>query len=754
MVDSGLTSRAVARTVTTSSPVTSTRKRTQQTSFFKIMQTILGPKVATLKNLLWFIIVVQAFAILLLILTVIAKNNAIAGIESMGYEAWSTGVPGYQKNADNAYGRPPPENDQQLREAMEDANYDDMDPAITGITEAKKFTTLFGKFTRCKPKPCYIDHWAYIGDKCFYRDDNVKDRDGHNSSIWSLVQDDMYYTVDNDFACPVEICRHTWKQEINMTRQIVLRALQEHYNQTNSTVWNVEDMYTGNKYMRVNPYWGLEYKIHGGFTLTSVDQYGNERAENKSGTVTVRRGFTLKFCDVSVNTEVPPRTEPIYIIVPYTGRVEQLRLFYQNLKELIDQGVELRAIISTFGGPVHILGASELLRDMELGISEGELSDGHIVQVVEAGGDLSKKFSRSKALLDGAEYAPADAIIFYCDVDMTIMPGFFENCRHNAQRNYQVYYPVVYSLYPYGYKVSREHGYWRKGAFGMVCGYKSDFKRMNMWKFAQGRLKGWGFEDTMLYKEFSKHWQISVFHAIEPNLLHRWHPKFCEFNLHVAACLGTIFQNMGSQAFLASLVANAGIDVRNIEYDPAPVIFSTYKNDSHGSNGGIHDVPLAETDTDLAKHMEMKRQYDILINEGKAGLLSLFAKEAQEILSQATAAQAAHPEEKITLPPVALGVEGAMNAAKEKAETHKAKTISGDGTESNESTDGDSNEETVDAKEKSEQDSANISSTSDESGDVHPKPVPEDPDADNASSNVVAPDAPVEPKAPQENLVR
>lgn len=517
-----------------------------------------------------------------------------------------------------------------------------MSPAITGLTEARKYTTFFGKFVRCKPRPCDIDHWAYLGDKCFYRDDHVKDRAGHNSSIWKLIQNNWYYAEENDFACPVSVCRHQWTKELNLTSQIVLRALQQHYKRFDSTVWNIENMYSGSKYMRVNHFWGLEYKLHGAFTVTKVDKDDNEIMQDKLATITVRRGFTQKFCDVSVNSDVSSSEAPVYIVVPYTGRIEQLRLFYQNIKDLIDDGVSLRLILATYGGPVHILGACELLRDMQLSITEGELTEGHAVQVVEAGSDSNGNFSRSKALLDGSVYVPAEGLMFYCDVDMIIQEPFFDNCRHNAHRGYQVYYPVVYSLYPYGYKISKEHGYWRKGAFGMVCGYKSDFRRMSSWGRSQNLLAGWGFEDVMLYREFSNHWQISIFHAVEPNLLHRWHPKYCEFNKHIAACLGTVFQNMGSQQFLASIVANSGIDVRQIKYDPIPVIFTSYNSDSASEKQKFAEYPPGESETDERKMAVLEKIYYDAISHGKGGLLSVFANEAQEIMTQANVQQVRH----------------------------------------------------------------------------------------------------------------
>ena len=538
-------------------------------------------------------------------------------------------------NDDDIYGLPPAAADAQLEAAIDEANYDDI-PAITGLTEIKegaKYSTILGHFMRCKAMPCNIEHWTYLGDKCYYREAVHKDRKAHNASVWAVVQNSTLYSLENDFGCPVEICRSHWEEEINSTRQVTHRTLLEHYQ--NDTPWNMDDMYLGNAYIRINQFFGIEYMFHGGFTLTSPTGDGDDTVTlNKSGTITIRRGFTHNFCDVSFDGDVASVETPVYVIVPYTGRIDQLRLFYANIKSLLDQGIALRVVLATHGGAVHTLGATELLRELDIGLVEGELSDGHIIQVVEARGDKHGKFSRAYALQDGLAYAPADALVFFCDVDMTILPQFFDNCRHNVHRNHRVYYPVVYSLYPYGTKVSREHGYWRHGAYGMLCAYKSDIKRNMFWKWKLKKLSGWGMEDVWIRKGFNNHWQISVFHAVEPNLLHRWHPKYCEWGANIAACLGTIFQNMGSHRFLAAIVADKGIDVRTIPYDPAPVIFEDYRNASDPSTGDsdMENGRAPESATDQNKIVAMKAAYERAIMSGEGGLISLLAKEAQDAI--------------------------------------------------------------------------------------------------------------------------
>lgn len=602
------------------------RSRDRSESVFKRVQRLLGPQVATPKNAAFVTLAAQALLITVLIFLLRSKDATILRLESTN-----------GRDCQHEYGQPPASYNQPLKEAIDGANYDEMSPAITGIVETKKYTSFFGRFLRCKPVPCNIEHWPYIGDKCHYRPTPVKDRESHNASIWSLVQDDFIYTLDRDFGCPVDICRRSWRKEVKSTVNVTARAIMQHHE--NHSAWDIE-MYRGNSYVRVNQYFGLEYQFSGTYKVTTIDEQGEEVVTNKTGSIQIHRGFWWKYCHIGLNDNVLPDTEPVYIIVPYTGRLDQLRLFYENVRHLLDEGVELRVIIATHGGAVHTLGATELLREMNIGLVEGELLDGHIVQVIESKSGVDGHFSRSQALKDGLEYAPAAALVFYCDVDMTIKRQFFDNCRYNTHRNYQVYYPVVYSLYPYGNTVSRDHGYWRSGAYGMVCAYKSDLEKNKKW-MTTNRFKGWGMEDVELRVGFNNHWQISVFHAIEPNLLHRWHTKYCEWNSNIAACLGTVFQNLGSQRFLASIVTQAGIDVREIKYSPEPVSFDEYLNASNpaSKNSSLTGSQAAESQTDQNKMNDLKTFYEESIKNGKAGLLSIFAQEAQVNLAEAFSAQ-------------------------------------------------------------------------------------------------------------------
>lgn len=585
-------------------------------SLLKALQVSLGARFATRMTLLLVTVAVQSAALVILCATLYHRNKSILKLRAQLEEDFQIAPnPPIEYNM--------PTHQEQLRQPNNDVSQ-----SVSCGTS--RISRMFAQIAQCQTQACDISHWAYLGEKCFYRPAHVKDRAGHNASLWSIIQDDIFFTLENDFPCPISVCRPHWPAELNLTKKTVLRAMQHHF--FNASPWDLERLFKGTKYVRVTPFWGLEYTFNGHIAITKDQHHKSSSATvNGSVSVTIRRGFTNKYCDVSINSDILSRDTPVYIIVPYSGRIEQLRQFYKNFVNLVNAGICLRLIVATHGGVVQQLEAAEELREMQLGISEGPLWKGHFVQVVAARGDRrSGNFSRSVALLDGVKHAPQDALLFLCDVDMTIYTNFFQNCRFNTHRGFQVYYPVVYSLYPYGETISREHGYWRKGGYGMVCIYKSDFMKTWAWTTHrnQERFVGWGMEDVMLYIELSNHWRISIFSAVEPNLIHRWHTKFCEFNVNIAACVSTILQNLGSKQFLATIVAKSGIDVRKVPYSPIPVDFHEASNHSRkkplSDNEGLQ---LPGHSTANVEWLHLKQLYDDYLRSDEGGLLSLFAKD-------------------------------------------------------------------------------------------------------------------------------
>lgn len=563
----------------------------QGANLMKQLQRILGPRVATKRNILWFFVLMQTLIIVFLCVTILAKNRAIEVLKSGSSVNRSTSLSEFRRFQE---------------QFLITASRQDKGPFMT-LPSRGQIREGFGNgFRSCVDSSCTIDHWSVSNETCFFRNDRVKDRRGHNATTWSLVQNEWYYTEANSFACPAAICRKSWFKELNITKRIAHDVLRDRYR--NDTEWELDGFRIGNQYVRVNPFWGLEYKLNGVLTLKR-DSSGQQRSRTeKMASVTVRRGLTQNFCDVSLDDKILPKEDPVYIIVPYSGRADMLRKFYKNIKELLDNGVTLRVILAVFGGDVHIQGAQIVLSELRNGLTIGSISDGHAIQIVESKGDLQGNFSRAQALYAGALHAPPEALLFLSDVDVQIEIEFFDNCRYNTESGHQVYYPALYSLYPYGDRIAKDHGYWRKGAFGVLCVYNRDFSSRRTWESEPKRLSyiGWGQEDVQLHREFTNVWKYTVFHAVEPNLIHRWHPQICDFNMNVAACLDTVFQNMGSQKFLASIIAKRGTDVRAVSYEPIPIDFSEYKNDTAGSRERRFEIPLPESRTDKAKMQQLK----------------------------------------------------------------------------------------------------------------------------------------------------
>lgn len=242
-------------------------------------------------------------------------------------------------------------------------------------------------------------------------------------------------------------------------------------------------------------------------------------------------------------------SEPVYILLPYKGREQRLRLFLQNFLALRAQHNENIVLI------ISIL--RNLKEDKMLVISlRNQMFSAYPVQFVnsiwvhENDGDIDHEFSRSVALREAAKLVPsAQSIIFHCDVDMLIRRTFLDRCRHNTILGKQVYYPVFYSLYPYANKapaIRQRNGFWRTTSFGMTCMRREDFERVGAFEDGETRFRGWGSEDVFQFERVRNASGLVAFRAVEPGLLHRWHSKKCDVRSEAYVdCMKTNLMTMG-----------------------------------------------------------------------------------------------------------------------------------------------------------------------------------------------------------------
>lgn len=299
---------------------------------------------------------------------------------------------------------------------------------------------------------------------------------------------------------------------------------------------------------------GLQYVAH--FTVQSRDEnHGSNGDSNKPELLQRSRAFTLAVqmgigegkCSVWMDER--QSEEVVYIIVPYTQREERLHAFLLNFAALRREGENMILIVCVLRGSRDVEEVQRMKRKV-FGDEEGGSEDGRAVWMHENDGDGDGGFSRGVALREGARLVSGDnAVVFHCDVDMIVKRGFSQRCRHNSRLGSQVYYPVFYSLFPYGNGrpgVRERNGFWRKTSFGMACMRKGDFESVGAYDEAEGQFHGWGSEDVFQFERIRNRSSLVAFRAVDPGLLHKWHSKECDGrSKDYEDCMKTNFVTMG-----------------------------------------------------------------------------------------------------------------------------------------------------------------------------------------------------------------
>lgn len=262
--------------------------------------------------------------------------------------------------------------------------------------------------------------------------------------------------------------------------------------------------------------------------------------------LSVRRTLDVDTCEVALKQRIDePR---IHLIVPYSDRATRLRVLLENVRDLRNAGADVVVVVC-------VLESQQTDADVATEISREVFGDKKAWQAVVTlstnSGDADGAFSRGVALRDAVRdhvYSSND-VVFLCDVDLVLTNGFIERCAHNSILGQQIYYPVFYSLYPYGNSepaVKQFNGFWRISSYGMACFRKQDFEDVDAFHDAETRFRGWGSEDVYLWEKVRNHSSLVAFRAVEPGLIHRWHSKECDRESHdFWDCMKTNFLTMG-----------------------------------------------------------------------------------------------------------------------------------------------------------------------------------------------------------------
>lgn len=254
-------------------------------------------------------------------------------------------------------------------------------------------------------------------------------------------------------------------------------------------------------------------------------------------------------------------SEKVYILLPYMGRAERLRLFMQNFRLLSERDPSVFLIVSILESDQEGVNTFTRLKEEIFGGSSL-----NVVQLHMNNGDADGNFNRGVALRDAAHLiTDGNSVLFQCDVDMIVLPDFIDRCRKNTIQNWQVYYPTFYSLYPYANSrpaITERNGFWRKTSFGMVCMRKSDFEKVNAFVDAETRFRGWGSEDVYQFELVRNNTSLIAFRAVDSGLLHRWHSKTCDkSSIAYHDCMKTNFVTMGHPLRIGETLLESVTDV-------------------------------------------------------------------------------------------------------------------------------------------------------------------------------------------------
>ena len=261
----------------------------------------------------------------------------------------------------------------------------------------------------------------------------------------------------------------------------------------------------------------------------------------------------------------------VNLVVPLAGRMTTFHRFLANFARVWEADQRLTLTVVLFSAEDNsTITEYDLL---QLATEQHHHLPPKVVRVLAM--NSSEPFSRGVAFQRSLALFADHQLLFFLDVDMTFTGEVLGRVRRNAIRRRQVYFPIVFSQY--GNEVSQtgegdgekrtepsEHhllstindldGYWRQFGFGIVALYRSDLLAVGGYETT---IHGWGMEDVALYDRFVSSPNYTIFRAVDPGLVHVYHPITCDRHLSALQyemCLGTKLSSLDSTAELAAFI--------------------------------------------------------------------------------------------------------------------------------------------------------------------------------------------------------
>ncbi|GAV07635.1 hypothetical protein RvY_17450 [Ramazzottius varieornatus] len=253
------------------------------------------------------------------------------------------------------------------------------------------------------------------------------------------------------------------------------------------------------------------------------------------------------------------RDEQVNFVVPISGRYATYLRFIKLMEDVCfstNQSVSLTIVsFVTSDNSETFLDTEKHLESVRRRYPQYDIS------LLRAEGN----FSRAKALHLGSQRFANDSLLFFVDVDMAFDVETLSRIRKSTKMGRMVYYPIVFSQYDPStwstkdtsvdhFHLTQDSGYWRQFGYGIASMYRADFERVG--GFDQS-IYGWGKEDVDLFekyiKEGEKDSRFAVFRAVDPTLVHIYHPIHCDAKLdsvQLTMCLGTKAASLASESVM------------------------------------------------------------------------------------------------------------------------------------------------------------------------------------------------------------